>query len=291
VALVAVATGCGGGNAPRTGGDPRFDRYVSLGDSYTAAPGAGSLTGYPRCYQTSENYPRLVADALGSGHFLDNSCAGATTKALTTKQYPTVDPQLDGLDSQTQLVTLGMGGNDAGLFGTLILRCTLMGPQDPKGAPCVNAFGPLTGPVVTRMLATVQANVRRSLAEIAKRAPHARIVLVGYPQIIPAHGTCSELPLAAGDYPWARGVVKGLDDALKAAARKARVTYIDMWTPSTGHDICSSDPWMAGRHNVPGKAVAYHPFEVEQKKVASLIVKALERKQAVASHTVGAVSS
>ncbi len=272
VALLALA-GCGGGGGSQA--DPRYDRYVALGDSYTAAPGAGSLTGDPRCYQTMQNYPRLLAAALGSTHFLDNSCSGATTKALTARQYPGVDPQFEGLDSRTQLVTLGIGGNDANLFATLIYTCVYQGGQDPKGSPCATAQGPVNGPTVKGMLATVKANVSAALKQIATRAPHARIVLVGYPQIFPAHGTCSQIPLGAGDYPWARAVVKGLDGVLRAAAARAHVTFIDMWAPSAGHDICSSSPWIAGVSGVAGKAVAWHPFDVEQRKVADLILKAL----------------
>lgn len=289
-ALLAVSA-CGGGKTEGQDGDLRYDRYVALGDSYTAAPGTGSVTGSLSCSQSVENYPHLVAAKLGSTRFLDNSCSGATTRALTKGQFDGVTPQLDGLDDRTQLVTLGMGGNDAGIFSTLIYRCTVLALKDPEGSPCATAIGPVDGTTMTRSLDIARTAVSRALRKIAKRAPHARIVLVGYPQIIPASGTCSKLPIAAGDYPWAHSVVKALDDGLRTVAKKAGVTYIDMLGPSAGHDICSSDPWIAGNRSVAGKAVAFHPFEAEQQKVADLILKTLEGKTVAASATTSAASS
>ena len=51
----------------------------------------------------------------------------------------------------------------------------------------------------------IGARVKAALDGIHDRAPQARVVLVGYPQPVPAEGTCQILPIAKGDYPYVRG--------------------------------------------------------------------------------------
>ena len=61
----------------------------------------------------------LVASALGLS-LTDVSCSGAKTENLTNEQLPGVTPpQFNALTPSTRVVTLGMGGNDGNLFGTL----------------------------------------------------------------------------------------------------------------------------------------------------------------------------
>ena len=53
--------------------------------------------------------------------------------------------------------------------------------------------------------------------------------------------------------------------------------------PSRGHDVCSDDPWVNGAVTQPTRALAYHPFAVEQQAVADLVRDALaEPEQAPA---------
>ena len=101
-----------------------------------------------------------------------------------------------------------------------------------------------------------------TVAGIRARAPKAKVVVVGYPQIIPSRGSCPDLlPLAIGDYPFARRVSAGLAAAVKRGARDA--TFVDLFGPSAGHDICSSDPWINGANTDPARALAFHPFAAE----------------------------
>ena len=74
----------------------------------------------------------------------------------------------------------------------------------------------------------------RSSPASAERSPQARIVVVGYPQIVPASGTCDLLPLATGDYPVARAVNEGLAEAVRHGAEDADAEYVDLWGPSEG---------------------------------------------------------
>lgn len=278
ILLVAVCTclltGCGAGpTASRSPG--RFDSYVAIGDSYTAAPGTGAHVGPIMCGRSGRNYPRLIAVALHLARFQDHSCGGATTGDLVRGQHPGLAPQIEGLGAATRLVTVGLGVNDAGLFSNFLVRCAKAGPYDPQGAPCATAYGPLDGDRVTWVLGLVREAMVGALREIVGRAPHARVLLVGYPQIVPATGRCRQLPLADKDYPWVRGVLVGLDRALRSAAATVGVSYIDVWGASAGHDICGADPWVNGAEGIPGRAAAYHPFEAEQQAVAHLILQEL----------------
>jgi lysophospholipase L1-like esterase len=294
VVLLGLVGGCGGSGGPDGSGSPhgsatgegsstpspdgpvRFHTYVALGDSYTAAPLVPSTRGDDGCFRSTHNYPSLVADALHVPDFRDRSCGGATTADLTTPQRADVPAQLDAVDGDTDLVTLSMGGNDDAVFGRLVVQCARLGPQDPTGAPCTDAAASGSGDL-DRIMGGVQRRLTGALHEIGQRAPRATVLVVGYPRIFPAQGTCPDLPFAKGDYPFALRVNRRLDDALRAAARAAGVRFVDVWRPSIGHDICSATPWINGAQTLLDQAAAYHPFGVEQRAVAGLVLAALRR--------------
>lgn len=97
--------------------------YVALGDSYTAGPLVPTPTGSPiLCGRSTNNYPQDVRRATGPSSFTDASCSSATTADMTQPQslqggLQSAPPQFDALRSNDALVTLGIGGNDAGLIG------------------------------------------------------------------------------------------------------------------------------------------------------------------------------
>jgi lysophospholipase L1-like esterase len=290
LALAPVLAGCDGANdggsaAPsRAGADSapsghavepaRFHTYVALGDSYTAAPLVPTMRAADGCFRSTHNYPSLVAARLDVADFRDRSCGGATSADLTTPQRPGLPAQLDAVDADADLVTLGIGGNDDAVFGRLVLLCARLGASDPGGAPCARQAERRPGDL-DRIMRGVQDRITAAVREIHRRAPGATVLLVGYPRIFPAHGTCPDLPFAAGDYPFALRVNKELDDALHAAARRTGVGFVDVWRASIGHDICSDTPWINGATTVPGQAAAFHPFGVEQQAVARLVLGAL----------------
>jgi len=104
------------------------------------------------------------------------------------------------------------------------------------------------------------------------------VLLVGYPQIVDADHVCSKLPLAAGDYAYVERVNRALTEAVEGAAKASGSTYVDVWSASQGHDVCSDDPWINGTVNDQKRAARYHPFAVEQEAVAKLV------EAAVSSH-------
>src|SRR5262249_55933713 len=128
-----VARGAGGARTPPPS-------YVALGDSYTAGPLIPLQETDPLgCLRSDHNYPHLVAGALGVSDFKDPSCSGAETRDMTNAQDldPGPNPpQFDSLDRGTQLVTLGIGGNDIG-FTEIAESCA---SPTPTGHPCQDRY-------------------------------------------------------------------------------------------------------------------------------------------------------
>ncbi|MGH3361075.1 MAG: SGNH/GDSL hydrolase family protein [Nocardioides sp.] len=242
--------------------------YVALGDSYTAAPGVSPNDPADGCFRSAVNYPSLVARALDV-ELTDRSCSGAKTRDLARRQAPRIPPQYDALTRSTDLVTLGIGGNDFGLYGTL-RDCLYLRNADPTGAPCRDAVARATPGGVTTRIERIGTRVADAVEQIRTRAPQARVLVVGYPHIFPESGTCPRrVPLAAGDFGFAAATVRLLSEALGRAARSSGAEYVDLLPVSRGHDVCSDDPWISSVEDV----VPLHPLAPEQRAVADLLVK------------------
>ncbi|NYD40204.1 SGNH/GDSL hydrolase family protein [Nocardioides panaciterrulae] len=274
----SAGAGTGRPDGPAPGRSPRHRaRYVALGDSYTAAPLVPPTEFRSGCLRSGRNYPARVAARSPRTRLVDVSCSGADTASMTHSQRigdGRVPPQLDAVTRRTALVTLGIGGNDFGLFGTLVGECTRLRSSDPTGSPCRDRFTAGGTDLLAQDLPRIRDHVAGVVARIHRRAPHARIVVVGYPQIIPAHGTCPRLlPLATGDYRWARRVNEGLASAVRRGSRRADA-YVDVFGHTRHHDICARHPWINGQVTDPNRALAYHPFAVEQAVVARLVLDA-----------------
>lgn len=254
------------------------EQYVALGDSFTAAPLVPDTDTSDGCGRSTSNYPHLLAAELDLD-LVDVSCGGADTTNLTKKQPTTTGPaapQLDALTRRTTLVTLGMGGNDFGVFATIVTLCPSLRTSDPTGSPCRETLrNPDGSDQLTARVAQTQARLEQAVTQIKQRSPRARIVLVGYPKLPPDEGTCPALPLATGDYAYALEINKALDDAVRAAAAAGDVDFVDVWKPSRGHDVCSDDPWINGKDTDFTAALSYHPFAVQQEAVADLLAKRL----------------
>lgn len=280
-----VLSGCQGGSsgahdgarpgaASRASGSHTVHRYVALGDSYTAAPMVPVTDVADGCFRSSGNYPSRVAQSLGA-HLDDRSCSGAATAQLWRRQAPGVPPQLSAVDARTDLVTLGIGGNDAGVFRRM-LACADPAAHGEATTPCrLRMTRPDGRDRVLDAVRSARSSLLRAVREIHRRAPHARVLLVGYPRLLTAGRTCARLPLAPGDYAYAERVNQALDQNLAYAARHAGATYVDVWSASRGHDICADRPWINGARTDQRRAAAFHPFAGEQQAVARLVLAAL----------------
>lgn len=274
-----VDPGASGSTPPPIGGD--LDVYVAMGDSYTAAPlfPLDDALVIDDCLRSPSNYPTLVADRLGI-EVRDVSCSGASTVSMYSGQRfteKTEPPQLDALSPDADLVTVGIGANDFTYFSDMIFDCLAVADRDVRGAPCRDAnAGPGGRDQLSRNLGRIRGNVRDVVEAISERAPEARILLVGYPQIIPSEGTCrARLPLAVGDYAYTLDLNLRLAEAVREGGVSAGAEYIDMVGASQGHDICAEEPWIAGIRGKDNKAAGLHPYPAEQEAVAGLVLELL----------------
>ncbi|MDN4173339.1 SGNH/GDSL hydrolase family protein [Nocardioides sp. SOB77] len=268
------------------GSEDEVLRYVALGDSFTAAPYVPQTNEADPCLRSTGNYPSVLARALDGGdhqvRLTDVSCSGARTSDLTGSQQvrgDAVPPQLDALDEDTDLVTLSIGGNDQALFSTMVYGCIELAQADPTGAPCTERAGTLGGGAALEdLVERIRGNLDGIYAEIADRAPDARVISVGYPDIFPPRGTpaCQErLPLALGDFDLTHDLLAALDEAMRDAAADAGVDFLDVRALSEGHDICSADPWVNGQHTDKDAALEFHPFASYEQAVADALLEML----------------
>jgi lysophospholipase L1-like esterase len=275
--LAAPAAAAPSGRAPTVG----VAHYVALGDSYTAGPGIPNQTpDSGGCGRSDHNYPHLVAAALAVARFTDVSCGSATTADMAGQQaLPgglTNGPQLDALSPRADLVTLGIGGNDVG-FGEIILTCAAHSLLLPITAPCREHYT-RSGDELGRRIDETAPKVAAVLAAIRERAPAARVLVVGYPVILPASGPgCWPLmPVAVGDVAWLRTVQTRLNAMLAEQAAAAGAAFVDTYTSSVGHDVCR----LPGRKWVEGlvptaPASPVHPNALGMENTARQVLAAL----------------
>jgi hypothetical protein len=146
--------------------------------------------------------------------------------------------------------------------------------RQAEGSPCRDRTNADGTDQILEIIDRIRVSVTAALREVRERAPGARVVMVGYPQLVPESGTCDILPLAAGDYAYVREMMVALGAATERAAADAGVLYADVLAASEGHDICAGDAaWVSGIVGDPDRpASPLHPFAEEQEAVADLVV-------------------
>ncbi|MEV0531786.1 SGNH/GDSL hydrolase family protein [Kitasatospora sp. NPDC050463] len=309
--LLAACSGGGGSAAPPTADGPRPLRatptptptppptgpYVALGDSYTSGLKIAPQVGEPKgCARSAVNYPSLLAKALGlaDGQFTDVSCSGARTGDLTASQQTdgggANPPQLDALSPATRLVTVGIGGNDAG-FMEVVGECakenladavkSLIG-SERASAPCRDHYASAGGAAdqVQRKVDAAGERLGQVLHEVKRRSPQARVYVVGYPTLLPAD-PASCLPVlgrtvAEADLGFLAEKEQQLNAMLKRRAEAAGAAFVDAAAPSAGHDMCAGAAarWVEPPFPAPGLA-AIHPNARGQEGLAAAVLKAV----------------
>jgi lysophospholipase L1-like esterase len=255
------------------------EHYVALGDSYAAGPGIPTATGVPlSCGRSTANYPSLVRDEVAAATFRDVSCSGATTANLTTPQPTeggTNPPQLDALTSDTTLVTLTIGGNDIG-FSEIVDRCLARDANQPTGAPCRASYQRAGQDLLAGRIAATAPKLAEALRLIGQRSPSARVLVVGYPTILPAATGCAQAPFTAGDIGYLTQTFQALNAMVEQQARAAGARYVDTARDSAGHDVCAPPDrrWVEGRRPSP-PAAAFHPNALGMRAIARQILDAL----------------
>jgi lysophospholipase L1-like esterase len=254
--------------------------YVSLGDSYTAAPLVPSPTGNPiLCGRSTNNYPSDVTRSLNPSSFTDASCSSATTVDMTQSQslqggLQTAPPQFNALRSNDALVTVGIGGNDANLIG-VAEECALLDAAWPFGTRCKNHYNSGgSDPNVAAINAT-GPKVAAVIGGIHQRAPQAKVLLVGYPDGLPVNGTTCwpVVPFSTGDVKYFNSLEQQLNQVLQQVAQANGAAYVDTFTSSIGHDACKS-PGVAWVNGIIPTSPAFplHPNQMGEQNMASQVL-------------------
>ncbi|MFL6156643.1 MAG: SGNH/GDSL hydrolase family protein [Marmoricola sp.] len=247
---------------------PRYHEYVALGDSWSADVVLADLHGLPDatyapidCAQSHVNYPKLVAKALAVTTFRDATCGSATTNDFTAPQTGlpiggTNPAQFDRLTPTTDLVTVGIGGNDAG-FASAAVSCINLLPtntsafsalQLPFSVPFLGSGLPLGGckqnfvkdghDLLAERIAASQVKLVNALAEIHRRSPNARVLMVDYLDGIPAKGCYPLVPITDSDMAYLHATFLRLNAMVRSAAAAGGAEFVDTYDDSHGHDVC-----------------------------------------------------
>lgn len=231
-------------------------RWVALGDSYAAGTGAegayrgpaggqatyqGTDKGNRPCYKSTAALAPQVADRLGGSAFIalhHTACQGATTADVTAEQ-------LQALRQDTDLVTLGIGGNDIG-FGDVARSCVYHLFQ----SEACNLGSP---PPARATVSQVENQIVALIRAVRDRSPKARILLTSYPHLLPPRerlrefadpvhgglrvGACQVKiwfdPVTAG---WLTGTLQPeLNRAIDRAARRGGAVLVELASATSGH--------------------------------------------------------
>ena len=249
---------------------------VALGDSYTAGamlpidPSAAP----PGCLRSARAYPVLVAAALHAT-LTDAACASAGVKNMTASQptYLGTNPaQFGALGPADGVVLLTLSGDDMSFLNSL-RECVKLSFTDPWGSPCRAYYAGQPGSQITAEAAKMTLVLR----SIAARAPQARIVVVGYPDLFPQSGGCwPRVPITSGDIAWLRGIEFQLNGMLADVAQSAGATFVDTYTPTIGHDFCQPESVRDVEGLIRGSlALPFHPNARGQAAIAAAVLKAL----------------
>jgi lysophospholipase L1-like esterase len=244
--------------------------YVALGSSFAAGPGiAPRVRSAPRrAGRSHNNYPHLVAARAGLG-LTDVTSSGATCDHILRKAQYGRPPQLHAVSTDTDLVTLTIGGNDVGLIQ---YRLAHRLPLPARLLPPIARLGDETG--VNHRLHTIEQRLIEVLEAIADRAPRARVLVVNYPSLV-GHGSSADTPVDRNF----RHFSEALAAHTASAAARAGADLVDARTPSLDHPAGSPSAWTVDTYvPLPGRphpAFPCHPTATGMAAVAELVLSRL----------------
>jgi lysophospholipase L1-like esterase len=197
-------------------------KYVALGDSYASGTGAGSYGNSGGCKRSANSYAQLWANANAPSAFSFVACSGAVTSDV-------LNGQVSAITSDTALVTISIGGNDAG-FADVMITC-----NTSSDATCVSR----NQQAQTFARNTLPGRLNNVYTQIRNRAPSARVVVLGYPHIYKVGGSCW-----VGLSDTKRAAINQSADVLASVisgrANAYGFTFVDARSAFSGHEICAS---------------------------------------------------
>lgn len=232
--------------------------YLALGDSFTSGEGetedrfykAGTNNSSNRCHLSSRAYPFLLSDAMKipKAHVASVACAGATIKDIVgardgqyTNRPLALENFLPGNISQSEfveyyqpaVVTVGIGGNDAGLMGKL-KTCAMPDICEWVSDPDLRVGA---AKEIQRLFYKL-----RDMYQRLKEQYDGILYAVGYPHIINPEGLCDPVTTTLFTYAeriFMKQSLTYLNEVIKAAAESTGITYLDIENSLVGRELCS----------------------------------------------------
>ena len=215
------------------------DKYVALGDSYSSGTGTRSYTLNSGCQRGIYAYPYLLSQQRPNTALTFVACSGAKTTDV-------MNNQISSVTSDTKIVTITIGGNDAG-FSSVITSCAL---------PLISCNGDITN-AQNYIRNTLPGQLNTVYNAIKTRAPSATVVVLGYPRLFMGVD-CNAATFFSGDEMTKLNATADLlRDTERTRAAAYGFTFKDAIPSFTGHAVCSSTEWLNGLSSPISDS--YHP--------------------------------
>jgi len=217
------------------------ESYVALGDSYSSGVGTRSyIDDGTECQRSTLAYPSLLT--AQRGYSLDfRACSGATVADVT-------NTQLSALNSGTSLVTISVGGNDAG-FADVLTECAF-----PWWA--ADCDGAIDG-AQAYINGTLPGSIDGLYGSIGNLAPSAQVVVVGYPRIFMGEDCNAATFFSPEEEARLNQMADLLNSKLSAAAAAHGFGFANPTSAFTGHAVCDDPEWINGLSDPISES--YHP--------------------------------
>ncbi|TQL70083.1 lysophospholipase L1-like esterase [Nocardioides albertanoniae] len=242
-ATAIAATGALAGATVQSAQAAASEEYAAVGDSFAAGNGTRNPDLSLACSRSSDAYGPQIAAERASTTLVFPACGGAVTGDV-------VNTQSKSLSAETDWVTISIGGNDIG-FAELLLSCG-SSFDEPS---CLAKVDEVNQRIDTELGAKLDA----AYDSVKQGAPGATVISIGYPRFFGADISC---PDADGISPNEATALNGLADNLEAEiadrSRVAGIQHINPIQQFSGHDICSSSPFLNGKAELSATD-AYHP--------------------------------
>lgn len=260
--------------------------YLAVGDSFVSGEGELDESFYVggasnACHVSSRSYPYLIGRQLGYSAY-NAACSGATMNTARGEQYPYGQPnQLREIEQRLpQILTVGIGGNDAGLMGKLktclgLTTCEWVKTSESRQATVLE-------------MKNLYPKLMTFYAELKSKTP-GKIVVIGYPHIISTNSVCLAdvgVLLNKDEREFINEGISYLNKIIKAAANDSTIDFIDIESVFVGSELCSlsTSPSMNGLRFGDDFPVldalsnikvfgteSFHPTPIGHEKIAQLI--------------------
>jgi lysophospholipase L1-like esterase len=231
--------------------------YVALGDSYASGVGTRTyISSSGSCQRSTKAYAYLDAARIGA-NLTFVACSGARVADVTANQLPSVT-------SSTNIVSVQVGGNDAG-FSSVITECA-------KPSWLGDCTGAVAG-AQTIITNTLPGRLNTLYASIKSRAASAQVVAVGYPRLFNGIDCNAGTFFSPDEMTHLNDTADLLNSKIAAAAGAAGFAFVNPTPNFIGHSVCGSPEWINGLSNPVSES--YHPNVTGQAALASLVQPAL----------------